>query len=153
LQVVDKPFYQTVMFIVLRFLHGLASAVQYRFGCMHVGYFKVEMLGCADLDQLRATQRRLDLPFAHPHFDLLGHTLEVLLEVVHVVSDDRAALEVLSLKVAISFLYFLTHLFDDGLTQPDAVRAVFGSQCEPLTQVLLLLLGELQLDLHPFTHY
>jgi type III secretory pathway component EscU len=114
------------MFIVLRFLHGLASAVQNRFGCMHVGYFKVEMLGRADLDQLSATQRRLNLPFTHSHFDLLGHTLEVLLEIVHVVSDYCAALEVLSLKVAISFLNSLAHLLDDRLAQPDAVRAVFG---------------------------
>lgn len=153
MQVVHQPFYQTVMFIVLRFLHGLASAVQNRFGCMHVGYFKVEMLGRADLDQLCPTQRRLDLPFAHAHFDLLGHTLEVLLEVVHVVSDDSAALEVLSFKVAISFLDPLTHLLDDRLAQPDPVRAVFCGQCEPFTQVLLLLLRELKLYLHPFTHY
>ena len=153
MQVVHQPLYQTVMFIVLRFLHGLASAVQYRFGRMHIGNFKVEMLGRADLDQLSTTQWRLDLPFAHPQFDLLGHTLEVLLKIVHVVSDYCAALEVLSLKVAIGFLDPLAHLLYYRLAQSDAIRAVFGGQSEPLTQVLLLLLGEVQLDLHPFTHY
>jgi hypothetical protein len=141
LQVVDQPLYQTVVIVVLRFLHGLASAVQYRFGCMHVAYLKVQMLGRADLDQLRPAQRRLDLPFAHPHLDLLDHTLEVLLEVVHAVSDESATLEVLSFKVAIRFLDSVTHLFNDRLAQPDAVRAVFGGQSELLTQVLLLLLG------------
>lgn len=141
MQVVHQPLYQTVVIIVLRFLHGLASAVQYRFRCVHVTYLKVQMLGCSDLDQLRPTQRRLDLPFAHPHFDLLDHTLEALLEVVHAVSDESAAFEVLSFKVAIRFLDSVTHLFNDNLAEPDAVRAVFGGESELLTQVLLLLLG------------
>ena len=114
------------MIIVLRFLHGLAPAVQDRFSCMHVAYLKVQMLGRAYLDQLSPTQRRLDLPFAHPHFNLLGHTLEVLLEVIHAVSDDSASLKVLSFKVAIRFLDSYTHLIDNRLAEPDAIRAVFG---------------------------
>jgi hypothetical protein len=108
---------------------------------MHVAYLKVQMLGRADLDQLRPTQRRLDLPFAHPHFDLLDHTLEVLLEVVHAVSDESAALEVLSFKVTIRFLDSVTHLINDRLAEPYAVRAVFGGESQLLTEVQLLLLG------------
>ncbi len=93
---------------------------------MHVRNFKIEVPGRAYLDQLRPTQRRFDLPFAHPHFDFLDHTLEVLLEVVDSVSDDSATLEVLSLQVTIRFLDSVTHLIDDRFSQPDAIRAVFG---------------------------
>ena len=93
---------------------------------MHVGNLKVQMLGRADLDQLGPTQRRLDLPFAHPHFDLFRHALEVLQEVIRAVSDYSSTLKVLCFKVSIRFLHSFTHLIDNRLAEPDAIRTVFG---------------------------